>query len=246
MNASEAPALSVIIPTFNYGRFIAEAIRSVLVQGISGVEIVVADDGSEDDTAEIVGSFGGAVKYVRQPRGGSAAARNLGLRHATGHHVAFLDSDDSYVPGAVRTLFQLLLDSPEADAVFGRMAQVNESVFQRALTDPASWVPVSMPCWLAGGIILRRELVRRIGPFDESEVAGEFLDWVTRGRDLGAVFKPCEELVMMRRIHGANKMLTIPNAGAGFARLLHRHLARKRAQGATAPAPEARDVGRDS
>jgi glycosyltransferase involved in cell wall biosynthesis len=230
MNASEVPALSVVIPTFNYGGFIADAIRSVLVQEIQAVEIVVADDGSEDDTAEVVGTFGSAVKYVRQERGGSAAARNLGLRHATGRHVAFLDSDDCYVPGALKTQLQCLLDSPEADAVYGKMAQVNDAVFQSAVLDPAPWMAVSMPCWLAGGIIFRDDLVRRIGVFDETQPSGEFLDWVTRGRDLGAVFKPCDLLVMMRRIHGSNKMLTLSNPTAGFGRLLQQHLARKRAK----------------
>lgn len=230
MNAGEAPLLSVIIPSYNYGRFIADAIRSVLVQEIPGVEIVVVDDGSEDDTEAVVAAFEGAVKYVKQSRGGSAAARNRGIRHATGSHVAFLDSDDCNVPGALKMQLQCLLDSPEADAVYGRMAQVNDTVFQSALLDPASWMAVSMPCWLAGGIIFRRDLVQRIGAFDEHQTTGEFLDWVSRGRDLGAVFKPCELLVMMRRIHGSNKMLTLTNPTAGFGRLLQKHLARKRAK----------------
>lgn len=240
LGAGDAPLLSVIIPSYNYGRFIADAIRSVLAQEIAGVEIIVVDDGSEDDTAEVVATFEGAVKYLKQLRGGSAAARNLGIRYATGMHMAFLDSDDCYVPGALKTQFQCLLDNPEADAIYGRMAQVNDTVFQNALLDPASWMAVSMPCWLAGGIIFRSELVRRIGVFDETQPSGEFLDWVTRGRDLGAVFKPCDLLVMMRRIHGSNKMLTLTNPTAGFGRLLQQHLARKRAkEGGTGTAAQA-------
>jgi hypothetical protein len=130
----------------------------------------------------------------------------------------------------LKAQLQSLLDSPEADAVYGRMAQVNDAVFQSALLDPVSWMSVSMPCWLAGGIIFRGDLVRRIGAFDETQPSGEFLDWVTRGRDLGAVFKPFDLMVMMRRIHGSNKMLTLSNPTAGFGRLLQQHLARKRAK----------------
>ncbi|HBE81528.1 MAG TPA: glycosyltransferase family A protein [Pyrinomonadaceae bacterium] len=93
-----ARSLSVIIPAYNYGRFIAEAIESVLVQTMRPVEIVVVDDGSTDDTAEMVARFGDAVKYIRQENAGVCIARNRGVAESNGELIAFLDADDIWEP----------------------------------------------------------------------------------------------------------------------------------------------------
>ena len=88
------PTLSVIIPAFNRAGLIGETLRSLLTQTLPADEIIVVDDGSTDDTAEVVGSFGPPVKVVRRPNGGPAAARNTGLAAAIGEYVHFFDSDD--------------------------------------------------------------------------------------------------------------------------------------------------------
>ena len=94
-------SVSVIIPTYNYGRFIAEAIQSVLQQTHRPDEIVVVDDGSTDDTAQVVAGFGDAVKYVRQDNGGVCAARNKGVAESTGEIIAFMDADDTMEPESI-------------------------------------------------------------------------------------------------------------------------------------------------
>jgi glycosyltransferase involved in cell wall biosynthesis len=85
--------ISVIIPTYNRAEMVVEAIKSVLAQSYKPIQIIVADDGSTDDTAERVAEFEG-VEYYRQVHTGHAAARNLGLSHANGEYIASLDSDD--------------------------------------------------------------------------------------------------------------------------------------------------------
>ena len=94
-------SVSVIIPTYNYGRFISEAIRSALDQTHAALEILVVDDGSTDDTRDVVGKFGDAVKYVRQDNSGVCAARNTGVRESRGELIAFLDADDTWQPTAL-------------------------------------------------------------------------------------------------------------------------------------------------
>jgi len=93
--------VSVIIPTYNYGRFISEAIRSVLDQTHPALEIVVVDDGSTDETREVVAKFGDSVKYIRQENAGVCAARNTGARESRGDLIAFLDADDTWQPTAL-------------------------------------------------------------------------------------------------------------------------------------------------
>ena len=95
------PLISVLIDTYNYGRYVEEAIESVLAQDFPAGEreILVVDDGSTDDTTERVRKFGRAISYFRKPNGGQASAFNFGLLRARGKYVAFLDADDYWLPG---------------------------------------------------------------------------------------------------------------------------------------------------
>ena len=95
------PLISVIIPVFNGEKFIAEAIKSVLGQDYDSLEVIVVDDGSKDNTAEIVKSFGNDVTYYFKENGGPSSARNLALEVASGFFMAFLDHDDVFVEGAI-------------------------------------------------------------------------------------------------------------------------------------------------
>jgi hypothetical protein len=91
--------LSVIIPTYNRSKLIADAIDSVIGQRTGHrIEIIVVDDGSEDDTRNVVRKYKGRVQYLCQPNRGMNAARNYGVREATGEYIAFLDSDDAWLP----------------------------------------------------------------------------------------------------------------------------------------------------
>ncbi len=86
--------VSVVIPTYNYGCFIGEAIESVLEQTFPVFEIIVVDDGSTDNIEEIVAIFGGKVKYIKQKNGGVGLARNTGVKNSSAEFIAFLDADD--------------------------------------------------------------------------------------------------------------------------------------------------------
>ncbi|TLS53472.1 glycosyltransferase [Paenibacillus antri] len=94
----ERPLFSVVIPTYNRERYIARAIRSVLNQTCDDYELIVVDDGSTDRTGKIVRSFGRQVRYIRQRNRGPSEARNAGIRAAKGRFIAFLDSDDRFLP----------------------------------------------------------------------------------------------------------------------------------------------------
>src|ERR1700756_3440150 len=92
------PSFSAIIPVYNGEKYLQAAIQSVLDLGNEVMELIVVDDGSADATAEVIAGFADRVRYVSQPHRGPAAARNLGLQHALGDVIGFLDADDLWTP----------------------------------------------------------------------------------------------------------------------------------------------------
>ena len=111
--------LSVVIPTWNRARLVCEAVESALGQAGGELEVIVVDDGSNDGTAEVIERrFGKAIKLLRMPkRSGVRAARNEGVRQATGDLLAFLDSDDLWIPGKLKAELDVLERFPAAEAI---------------------------------------------------------------------------------------------------------------------------------
>ena len=120
----QKPLISILIDTYNYGRYVEEAIESVLAQNfpVDEREILVVDDGSTDDTAERVRRFGSAINYFRKPNGGQASAFNFGLRRARGKYIALLDADDYWLPGKLSRIAEEF--EKHADEVDGVLVHV--------------------------------------------------------------------------------------------------------------------------
>ena len=102
------PLVSVVIPTYNRAVLLREAVESVLKQTYSPIEIVVIDDGSTDDTAAVMHTYGNRIRYSRRPNAGVNAARNVGIKQAKGQYLALLDSDDLWEPYKIELQVALL------------------------------------------------------------------------------------------------------------------------------------------
>jgi len=119
--------ITVIIPTYNYGRFIQEAIESVFSQTVTDLQIVVVDDGSTDDTPEVLaGILDPRLEIVRTANQGVSAARNEGLRRAKGEFIAFLDADDRWAPRKLEYQLQVMMAEPDMAAVFTNFVRFDE------------------------------------------------------------------------------------------------------------------------
>jgi glycosyltransferase involved in cell wall biosynthesis len=110
------PLVSVVIPTYNRAHCVGEAIKSVLDQTYKNFEIIVVDDGSTDNTQEVLATFGDRIRVIRQENKGVSAARNAGIREARGEWLAFLDSDDLWLPDKLGIQIADLRRYPEAIA----------------------------------------------------------------------------------------------------------------------------------
>ena len=109
--SSSHPLVSVVIPTFNRAKVVTRAIDSVLEQTYRNCEVIVVDDGSTDDTADVLRSYKDKIVYIQQKNAGPSAARNRGIRESKGEFIAFLDSDDLWFATKLERQAGLLTDA---------------------------------------------------------------------------------------------------------------------------------------
>ena len=126
---SQAPRVSVIIPTYNRADRLSQAIDSVLGQTCRSVEIIVVDDGSTDATPNVIAQYGERVRSVRTRHGGVAHARNIGVAHARGTYLAFLDSDDLLYPYMLELHTGVLDSVPDIGMVYAEMSAFDDHGF---------------------------------------------------------------------------------------------------------------------
>lgn len=218
------PTVGVVIPAWNAGAWISEAVRSALAQRPRPIDVLVIDDGSTDETAAVVRSFEAPVRVVGQPNGGIGAARNRGAQLVEGDWVIFLDADDRLTADGLSCRIQALGRSPEATIAFGAVRR-----FQRTLDGEPIAVDRLRPAPLPGAMLVSRETLARVGPFATDTRVAEGLDWLLRARELGIVEVMVGQQVYWRRVHGANNSLRNRESIGEFAHALKASLDRRRA-----------------
>ena len=177
-----SPLVSVVIPTHNRRDLLAEAVASVREQTYDPIEIIVIDDGSSDGTAKMIRERFPRVRLVRQPHRGVSAARNRGIAEAQGEYIAFLDSDDLWLPKKLAAEMDALLKNPElkichTDEIWIRRGvRVNPMKKHRKY---GGWIyPHCLPLCIISpsSVILKREVFNEVGAFDEALPACEDYD----------------------------------------------------------------------
>jgi glycosyltransferase involved in cell wall biosynthesis len=208
----EGGKVSVVVPCYNQARFLGEAIQSVLSQGYTDFEIIVVDDGSNDDTEEVASGYAkenSRVRLIRQENRGQAVARNRGLSEAHGEYVVFLDSDDRLVGEALEVGVRELEAHPGCAFVSGicRKITADGSIVPgweqfRVRDDPYLELLRSCPVYVPA-VMYRRSIFDAVGDFDTSYRAAEDYDLSYRILERFPVY--CHDtLVAEIRRHEAN------------------------------------------
>lgn len=135
---SSAPAVSVVIATYNRANYLAETIDSVLGQSFQKFELILVDDGSTDETRRIVAPYGSRVRYLYQENRGPSAARNLGARNASAGWISIQDSDDLCLPNHLETLYGYADKHPESGMVFANGSYLGGPAHNRETIIPAA------------------------------------------------------------------------------------------------------------
>jgi glycosyltransferase involved in cell wall biosynthesis len=191
--STECPLVSVVVPCYNRAKLIPRAVRSVQEQSFESLEIVLVDDGSSDDTVSVVERLKAnehRIRFLRHERNrGEAAARNTGVRNARGKYIAFLDSDDEWLPCKLKSQFELLSQTGDkpvgcVTSLFqsspdGRTDRIHDWSDRLPITDVNV---LTCGCGLALGtsLLVPRAVYEVVGYYDESLPLLVDLDWLCR------------------------------------------------------------------
>jgi len=183
MKARNTSTVSVVIPTHNSGKFIGDAVQSVLAQTRPCHEVIVIDDGSTDETQDVLQRFKGQIKYLYQEKQGPSAARNAGIKTAQGQYICFLDSDDLWSPNKIELQQSFMEQHSDIDFVFSDQDEFHgENILKESLLRKSSFyseitsqVPIRDPIKKlllenfipTSSVMVRRDCFEKAGLFDE-------------------------------------------------------------------------------
>ena len=222
------PLVSVVIPVYNGEKYLAETIESILAQSCGPIEIIVVDDGSTDGSAQIAKGFSGHIQYLHQSNRGCPAARNTGIKKASGKYFAFLDADDLWTEDKLVLQIGVMEADPSLQIVFGHVSHFYspdiDAITKRKIQCPTE----KMPGYHHGTVLVTRNAFLDIGLFSEKWECGEFLDWSFRAQEKGYRSLMMPEVVMKRRIHSSNRGILVRDIQPDYVRVLKAALDRKR------------------
>jgi glycosyltransferase involved in cell wall biosynthesis len=214
--------ISAIIPTHNRAKLLVEAIESALQQTRPPDEIIVVDDGSTDDTEQVVTRYDGRVRYIRQENSGPSAARNRGIQAASGDFIAFLDSDDLWVKDRIERQLAVLASHPNLDVIFGlegkftdenrsESYEINEPAVFACLNTVDCVIPDPFGMLLGENffvgtstVLFRKSCVATVGLMDARIKLAEDYDFWVRFALNGFRFGFINAVLCGRRMHEGN------------------------------------------
>ncbi len=229
--------VSIVMSTYNRAHLVGEAIRSALAQTYTDFELIVVDDGSKDDTRDVVAGFADPrIRYVYKKNAGLAAGRNTGIEYACGDYIAFLDDDDLYLPNKLAVQVAFMDQYPEIGWTSGgyRITDMQG----KFLGEQRPWLhypKLELRIWLfwcptcPTAVMVRREWLDRGGGFDSQQGLQEDWELWLRLAYAGCQMVWVPEIVCVYRLHSANMVRNSKavRAKTGILRVLDKFFAQK-------------------
>ncbi len=209
------PLVSVVVPSYQQGRFVKRCVDSILDQDYPSLECIVVDGGSRDETIDVLQSYGDRIRWVSEPDEGQAHAVNKGFEMARGDIVGWLNSDDEYRPGALRRAVQALCDDTGSWLVYGEADYIDEDgkFIDRYATDTYSTENLLRHCCICQpAVFFRRKLLEIGGGLDQSyDMAMDYELWLRYSRITNLRYIP-EVLACSRAYLGTKTSLRKPDS----------------------------------
>lgn len=238
------PAISAIITTYNCADYIGDAIESVRHQTMRPAEIIVVDDGSTDNTRELVRTLGADIRYFHHDNRGEARARNRGVTFAHGETIAFLDADDAWPPGRLAALSERLIEDDVLSIVCGRARAFKDESWTEALAAGPGRPEAFLMSF--GCALIRRQVFTLIGQVDVTMQHGVDLDWFLRCREQKVPIATLNDVVLLYRRHGRNMTRNFAAGREGLMLTVKQSLERRRRNNMPAGSlPAWESLGRD-
>lgn len=196
--------ISVVITVWNGANYLSEAIQSALDQDYLNKEIIVVNDGSTDETLEVISSFGEGIRVVNQENKGLGAARNAGVRVAAGDYYAFLDHDDVWPKYKLSEQMRVMMSHEEDPLVFSYLQQF---ICPRLTETEKKELRVNesiLPAYFASNLLISKKRFEQIGFFMQENKVGEFVEWYARALRLSLPMVMSETIGLLRRVHKNN------------------------------------------
>ncbi|MBV8226024.1 MAG: glycosyltransferase [Verrucomicrobia bacterium] len=201
-------SLAVVTPSFNQGKYIRQTIESVLAQRVQNLQYMVIDGGSTDETVEVLGSFGGKLKWISEPDRGTADAINKGFHSVGGEVLGWLNSDDIYYDGALESVQEFFEKNPDVDVVYGDADHIDAdgSFIEKYPTEPWSWERFHEVCFISQpAAFFRRRVFERFGALDvRYPHCVDYELWI-RWAKSGAIFQHLPKTLAATRLHAEAK-----------------------------------------
>lgn len=225
----DKPLVSVIVPVFNAARYLDEAIGSILAQTYTNVEVIAVNDGSTDDSLNVLENYTSRITIIDSANKGTPAARNQGIQAAKGSYLAFLDADDLWHPKKLHTQMDFFDSVPDLDMTYCCFEEfLSPDLSPTQLVNRKVKTGV-MSAALAGTTLLRTTSFFRVGLFSETRRTGDFMDWYARAVDVGLKIVPTEHGHYRRRSHASNQSLQLEGLHKDYLEVVRSALQRRRA-----------------
>lgn len=206
----EMPLVSIITPSYNQGMFIKATIDSVLNQDYPNIEYLVMDGGSTDNTVEILKSYGDKIQWVSEKDAGQADAVNKGIRRAKGQIIGWLNSDDTYLEGAVTKMVTYMKTHPDADMVYGEGYYTDKdgNIIDRYLTEKFDIQRLAEMCIICQPTaFFLKDIVEKVGMLDiDHQLSMDYELWLRIAKAGKISYIP--EYIATSRMYEENKTLS--------------------------------------
>lgn len=206
----DLPLVSIVTPSYNQGEFIQATIESVLNQDYPNIEYLVMDGGSTDNTVEILKSYGERIQWISEKDKGQADAVNKGIRRAKGRIIGWLNSDDTYLEGAVSKMVAYLKEHPNTDMVYGEGYYTDKSgnITTRYLTEKYSRERLAEMCIICQPTaFFTKEIVEKVGMLDvDHQLSMDYELWLRMAKEGKIAYIP--DYIATSRMYEENKTLS--------------------------------------